>query len=80
MRILGLDTDNKLDNVILYLTLTEAKELRDSLNDIIMGPQTRHHRHISSEDYQKEITVCIYDETNLEGFDERSKKLILKDK
>jgi hypothetical protein len=37
------------------------------------------HEHVSSSDYKKQITVCIYDAENLEGFDERSKQLINED-
>ena len=79
MRMLDLDDDKKLNRLILYLTKSEAKELRTSLDYIIEDPKQHHHEHIPSEDYQKEITICIYDEKNLEGFDERSKKLILED-
>ena len=80
MRILDDNTKNRLDNVTLYLTMSEAKELRDSLDDVIMNPRAGYHAHVSNEDYQKEITVCLYDAANLEGFSERSKQLILKDK
>jgi len=55
--------------------------LRDSLNELISNPSI-HHSHISSEDYQKEITVCIYNETDtklMQQFDKRSLKLIEKD-
>jgi len=38
------------------------------------------HVHLSNEDYQKEITVCIYDENNLEDFHPRVIKLIKEDK
>jgi hypothetical protein len=53
--------------------------LRDSLNILLKDPSLRHCR-ISNDDYSKEITVCIYDETNPNEFDERSKKLIIEDK
>lgn len=79
MRILDLDTDKKLENVTLYLTYSEALELRDSLNDLIKKP-LNNHVHVSEECYQRELTVCIYDTKNLEGFNERSKTLILHDK
>ncbi len=79
MRILDLDSNRKLHNIILYLTMSEAMELRSKMDSIIERPGADNHEHIPSEDYQKEITICIYDEKNLEGFDERSKKLILED-
>jgi len=78
MRILNEVSNQPLKNVTLYLTLAEARELQDSLAEIIKIKEN-YHAHISSDDYQKEITVCVYDEKKLNGFDERSKKLILFD-
>ena len=79
MRILDNDKDEKLNNIILFLTKAEALRLRDSLNVIIDNPSKHHHSHIPSEDYLKEITVCTYDTEHLDSFDERSRKLILED-
>ena len=79
MRLLDEDSDSKLGRVILYLTKAEAEELRDALNGILKNP-VGNHAHVPSEDYQKEITVCIYDETLLTRFNERSIKLIKKDR
>jgi GGDEF domain-containing protein len=79
MRILDEISDKSLENIILYLTFSEASELRDSLDDILKKP-VNNHIHISSENIQKEITVCIYDINNLKGFNKRSMDLIIKDK
>lgn len=76
MRILDEITDKPLKNVLLYLTFTEALELRDSLNELLNKP-LNNHSHIPSETFDKEITVCIYEMSNLNDFDERSKDLIL---
>lgn len=78
MRILDENTDQSITNVTLYLTLSEAIEMRDSLQDPINGP-LNNHSHISSDDHQKEITVCVYERENLNGFSERSKNLIIND-
>lgn len=78
MRILDQDNNCAVNYVTLYLTLAEAKELRDSLDDLIAKPDINH-AHIPSEDYKKEITVTVYGEGGLEQFDERSLKLILED-
>ena len=80
MRMIDDDSSKKLDNITLFLTMAEAKQLRGALNAVIEEPTDANHRHVSSADYQKEITVCIYDPENLAGFNERSKKLILEDK
>lgn len=78
MRILDEISDKSLKNVILYLTSSEASELRDSLDDILNKPWNNH-AHISDENFQKEIIVCIYDMDNLKGFNERSMDLIIND-
>jgi hypothetical protein len=78
MRILDQDNDRSVGSVIIYLTNSEAAELRDSIEQMLAAPIGRH-EHVSSNDYAKEITVCIYDPNRLEQFDERSKRLILED-
>jgi len=78
MHILDECSSKKLDRVILYLTASEAHELIDSLQNLLENP-TQHHSHVSDKNYQKEITVCVYDTNNLSSFDERSKNLILDD-
>ena len=77
MRILDHDHDRSLNNVILYLTQEEAAEFSSTLISLLASNTVADHGHISSKDYKKEITICSYDMNNLEGFDERSKKLIL---
>ena len=81
MRIYNIDTDQKINNVILYLTCEEAQEMKDSLELIINNNEKHHHEHIPDREsgYKREITVCIYKKDNLSSFDERSKKLILND-
>lgn len=80
MRMLDEVSDRKLDRVTLYLTRAEAQELRDSLGSILANPRGNH-AHVSSNDHQKELTVCVYDDATLDGygFNERSKKLIRED-
>ena len=81
MRIYNADTDKKVNNVILYLTSDEAKELKDSLEDLLSTDKKNSHQHIPDRDndFKREITVCIYREDDLSSFNERSKKLILND-
>ena len=75
MRILDEISNKSLESVIFYLTFSEASELRDGLNDLLNKPLDNH-VHISSNDYQKEVTICIYDVENLNGFNERPLELI----
>jgi len=78
MRILDEDSDKKINNVTLLLTKEEAIQLRADLNQLLANPKI-HHLHCSSENYQKEITVCLYDENNLQSFHPRIIKLITED-
>lgn len=67
-----------LSHITLYLTRSDALELRDSLEAVLSGPIDRH-EHVPSADNLKEITVCLYDMDRLEHFDERSRRLIRED-
>jgi hypothetical protein len=79
MRIYNVDTDKKVNKIILYLTSDEVHELKNSLDAILRNGKKHHHEHIPDNDFKKEITVCMYKEGELSSFDERSKKLILYD-
>lgn len=79
MRILNKDTDAKVDRIIIYLTKSEANELKDSIVGLLENPESNH-EHVSSSDYQKELTITIYDEKNISNkYDQRSIKLIKED-
>lgn len=78
MRILDQDSDKTCRDVLLYLTRSEALELRDSLNYLLEKP-SNDHAHVSEDDYKRELTVCIYDVNNLQGFNKRSLDIILND-
>ena len=75
MRILNSELNTPIDNVGIYLTRDEAKQLRDYLEQLLEEPEL-HHIHVNDENYEYEITVSVYDQNNLESFDERSRKLI----
>ncbi len=81
MRIYNIDTDKKVNKVILYLTPDEAQELKDSIELLLNNNKNHHHEHVPDResDFKREITVCVYNEDNLSTFDERSRKLILND-
>ncbi len=79
MRIYNLDSDAKVNKIILYLTPDEAQEMKHALEQIISDNKKYQHKHIIDSEYKREITVCIYREDNLSTFDERSKRLILND-
>ena len=80
MRILNQDTDEVLKDVLLLLTESEASELKDELERLLSSTQRDDHGHINDDEYQREITLTIYNDDNLDGFDERVKRLIIEDK
>lgn len=58
MRIDDVNENRRLQHVGLRLTVSEAEELRDSLVLLLTGARDRH-EHVSSADYQTEITVWL---------------------
>jgi hypothetical protein len=58
MRIDDVSENRRLSHVGLGLTHTEAEELRDVL-DILLGADLGRHEHVSSADYQTELTLWI---------------------
>ena len=79
MRILDAATDRSCDRITCFLTRSEASELRDALDALLTGP-AEHHQHVPSEDFKKEITVCVYSLGDLTVFDHRSRLLIEEDR
>ena len=79
MRLLDQTGDSALKSIIVYLTRAEAEELRDSVNDLLEHSNYAAHHHIYCKDFKRELTICIYNEDDLAGFDERSKRLIAND-
>jgi hypothetical protein len=80
MRILDQDSNKALKDIILYFTIEEATELRDDLENLISKHRSNEHAHINDLQYTHEVTIAIYDENDLDGFNERSKELILQDR
>lgn len=78
MRILDNESDKKIDSVMLFLTKTELQQLIGYATQLLEKPSADHH-HLSSEDYQKEITLSIYDPENVVNFSPRVQKLICDD-
>lgn len=80
MRIFDEDNKKSIKNVSIYLTKIEAKEMLDSLNDILENFQhNADHAHINDTNYKREITVCVYDENNVTGFNDEAKRIIKED-
>ena len=78
MRILDDKSDKKLNSVSLFLTKNEAKHLIGYLEQLLENAKGDH-SHLMSEDYQKEICICLYNPDNVENFNKRVQKLIFND-
>jgi len=81
MRLLDEIANKPLSNITLLLTHNEAGELRDKLDELIKNYGKGWHDHISDSDneYQREITVAIYKDTDISEFNERIQHLIKND-
>lgn len=66
MKILGPNKE-VLAEVTLCLTPAEARELANSAAELVDHPE-KHHHHVSSSDFQTEITVAVYTRSNISGF------------
>ena len=75
MHIYDSHSDKTLEEVILYLTSEEAYELYDGLARIMKQPRGNH-VHVNNDDYQRELTVCIYRKEDIETFDEKSRQML----
>lgn len=78
MRILDHDSDKAVNSISVFLTADEAKELLDSLKQLLETP-ANNHAHIPDKGFKKEITIAIYAEGSTAGFDKRTERLILAD-
>lgn len=79
MRILNLDTDKTIDNVLILLTYQEACEVKDDLERLVSSNQQMNHSHISDAELKREITFSIYNKENMDKYQERIKRLIIQE-
>jgi len=79
MRILNQGEDKSLNKVLLLLTIDEAIELRDELERLLLQKNINDHGHINDANYAKELTLSLYEQNNISGFQKRIQKLIIED-
>lgn len=82
MKIYSYDIDKSFDEIFIYLTPNEIKELIGHLEHLVQHPQN-HHFHlceINLNRVEREITFSIYTNDNINEFDERSRKLLIEGK
>ena len=79
MRILDADNDLTLNNVTLYLKSEEARQMLGYLKNLLDDPQNNH-AHVNDDEYQHEVTLVIYTESNIQSLNARSQRVILEDR
>lgn len=75
MRIYDAESKKVLQNITLFLTPAEAKELADSASDLAAHPK-KHHHHIADATHTREITIAVYTPENRAHFDAESSRII----
>ena len=85
MRMLDMNTDIAISSLLLMLTISEAKELRDSIDNILDNNQRGDHQHVDDNESNHQITIAIYDHDigspyYFDQYSKRTQKLILEDK
>ncbi|MEJ7569383.1 MAG: hypothetical protein WKF41_14090 [Gaiellaceae bacterium] len=58
MQINDTENERRLKHVGLGLTEAEARELRDTLDTLLLDPGDRH-EHVASTDFQNELTIWL---------------------
>lgn len=79
MYILDDETNKKLNCVTIILKKNEVQQLLGYAKQLLEKPTNSEHYHLSNDDYQKEITICMYTPENINSFNPRIQKLIQND-
>jgi hypothetical protein len=65
VRMLDSEGDRSVYQLQLYLTPSEARELRALLDELLLNPEANEHRHLFSEDSGREISFSLITPTKL---------------
>ncbi len=76
MFIIDEESNKNLDNITLLLTIKELKQLQGYIDQLLEIPPKSDHYHLSTNDYQKEITICLYTPENTDQFNQLIKNII----
>jgi hypothetical protein len=75
VRIWDRGSKRQLDEVTLFLTPAEAKELADTAQQLAAQPETDH-SHVLDSSLHRQITVAVYTPDNIAGYDQESRDII----
>ena len=79
MKILDLNSKQKLNNISIFLTKEEILQMKSYLDDLIKNP-SHQHSHFSSEDYKNEITLWLYEINSIDTLPKKVQEFIKYDK
>ena len=79
MYILDDESNKKLNCITIMLTKGEIQQMLGFAKQLLENSPSSDHYHLSSEDYQKEITLSMYEPANISDFHPRIQKLIKDD-
>lgn len=80
MRFLNQENGQSMNDILVLMTYQEACEIRDDLERLILSNKMNDHSHITDAEFKHELTLSIYNENELDGYQEKIKKLILDQK
>ncbi len=68
MRMLDVERSQSIRNLQLYLTVSEARQLKQQLEDLLVDPEQSEHWHIfSSDNCRFEMSHSIVTPTTIKG-------------
>jgi hypothetical protein len=59
VRMLDAEGDRSVYQLQLYLTPTEARELRSALDRLLVDPEQNEHEHVFAEDSGRELSLSL---------------------
>lgn len=80
MRFLNQENEQSINDILLLLTYEEACEIRDDLERLISSEKLNDHCHINDAEFKHELTLSIYNESDLDGYQDNIRKLIFEQK
>lgn len=79
MHIHDDESNEKLSCITMILTKSEVQQMLGYAKQFLENFPSSDHFHLSSDDYQKEITICLYNPESIESYSPRIQKLIKDD-
>ena len=76
MYIIDEDANKKIDSVIIILNKNEIQQLLGYAKQLLEEVPSSDHYHLSSDDYKKEITICMYNSESINQLHPEIQKLI----